>query len=239
MNRYQNGKIYRLVSDADDLEYVGSTCTSLAKRLYGHKEGARQHPNRRVYEHFIEIGLDNMRIILIEDYPCASKNELERRERHHIEEREAELNMVIPARGPICEHGHKRTTCKPCGGSSICEHGINRGYCKPCGGSQICIHDRVRSTCKDCGGASICVHNRVISYCVPCGGGSVCEHGQRLARCKLCGGRATQKILCTCGIMTPRRNISRHRKSRKHINAMDEIKFNAIFDRVMANGLLN
>ena len=78
-NRYANGKIYRLVNSVDNEEYVGSTCTPLAKSLYSHKIKAKQEVNRRVYSHLNKEGFDNVNIVLIEEYPCENKMELERK----------------------------------------------------------------------------------------------------------------------------------------------------------------
>ena len=50
----------------------------------------------------------------------------------------------------FCEHGIRRSRCKPCGGSEICEHGIQRSTCKPCGGGAICEHGIIRSRCFQC-----------------------------------------------------------------------------------------
>lgn len=97
-NRYKNGKIYRLVNSVDDEFYVGSTCVSLAKRLYRHKTCAKSAPNRTVYQHLNTIGFENVKIVLIEEYPCNNKMELERKEREHIEALKPTLNAVIPTR---------------------------------------------------------------------------------------------------------------------------------------------
>lgn len=97
-NRYRNGKIYRLVNSVDTEIYVGSTCTSLSKRIYKHKSDAKEQTDRRVYAHLNPIGWDNVDIILIEEYPCQNKMELERRERHWIETLKASLNTYLPTR---------------------------------------------------------------------------------------------------------------------------------------------
>lgn len=96
-NRYKNGKIYRLVNSVDNEFYVGSTCTSLAKRLYSHKKDAKRHMYR-VYIHLNDIGWAFVSIVLVEEYPCANKMELERRERHWIEELKPSLNKIVPTR---------------------------------------------------------------------------------------------------------------------------------------------
>ena len=41
-NRYSNAKVYKLISDVDDYFYIGSTCTSLSKRLHQHKSTSKK-----------------------------------------------------------------------------------------------------------------------------------------------------------------------------------------------------
>ena len=93
-----NGKVYRLVNCVDNEEYVGSTCMPLAKRLYFHKDRAKRDTSRRAYEHLNEVGWDNVDIVLVEEYACDNKMELERRERYWIETLKATLNMRVPTR---------------------------------------------------------------------------------------------------------------------------------------------
>lgn len=97
-NKYNRGKIYKLVNDVDDEFYIGSTCETLAKRKGGHKGAANRHPNRRVYAHFNQICWGNVHIILIEQYPCENIEQLKARERHWIEELKPSLNKSIPLR---------------------------------------------------------------------------------------------------------------------------------------------
>jgi group I intron endonuclease len=97
-NMYSKGKIYRLVNSVDNEFYVGSTCDALHKRLYNHKAMSKHRPNYCVYQHFNNIGWDNVRIVLVEEYPCETKYQLERRERHFIELMKPKLNKFIPTR---------------------------------------------------------------------------------------------------------------------------------------------
>jgi hypothetical protein len=85
MDRYEQGKIYKL-QFPDKSFYIGSTCLELSKRLYYHKckrpyKSADTHP---MYLKWREIGRNDVEIVLIEDYPCKSKNELESKENEHI-----------------------------------------------------------------------------------------------------------------------------------------------------------
>lgn len=97
-DRYKNGKIYRLVNNVDEEFYVGSTCGRLAKRKSDHKTKARKDTARRVYEHLNKVGWGNVDIVLVEEYACENKNQLERRERHWIETLKPSLNRAVPTR---------------------------------------------------------------------------------------------------------------------------------------------
>ena len=85
---YKNGKIYRLVCEETGKQYIGSTCTSLVKRLYNHKKKT----NKCSSKHLI-----NPTIFLIQDYPCHRKEQLTARERYYIETMEC-VNKRIPGR---------------------------------------------------------------------------------------------------------------------------------------------
>jgi high-affinity Fe2+/Pb2+ permease len=95
MPNYQNGKIYKLVNDIDDKIYIGSTVSTLAKRKGQHKGKRESNPKNK---HLNEIGWDTVVIVLIELYPCNSKDELHARERYWIDELKPELNKQIPLR---------------------------------------------------------------------------------------------------------------------------------------------
>ena len=97
-NKYSKGKIYKLINDVDDKEYVGSTIQTLAQRKGSHKKDAVKKPHTRAYQHLNKIGWDNVKIILVENYPCDNKEELTAREAYWIRELKAELNKVIPSR---------------------------------------------------------------------------------------------------------------------------------------------
>lgn len=97
MNKYEHGKIYKLVNTIDDDIYVGSTHHPLVRRLCLHKSHGKRR-NSRVYSHLNEIGFDNVRIELIEEYPCTCRKELEDRERYWIENMKPSLNKNMPSR---------------------------------------------------------------------------------------------------------------------------------------------
>lgn len=219
---YANGKIYKLVNNVDNKIYIGSTATTLTKRLFGHKKDSKTHIDRFVYKHLNFIGWGSVSIVLIETFECKSKDELCARERHWYDTLKPELNSNIPK--SICPHGREECNCKECNGAGICEHNRLKQQCKLCGGSSICEHNRVKSICEKCGGASICEHNKVKSHCRDCGGSSYCKHHKNKSFCKDCGGSGTKKIICVCGCAIRKYNMKRHELSHNHIRFTSLLK---------------
>lgn len=97
MPDYQKSKIYRLVCNITGKQYIGSTVSKLSKRKGQHKEkyykwlkGEKTHMTS-----FDIIEKGDYDIILIEAYPCNTKEELLKRERHYIETMEC-INKQLP-----------------------------------------------------------------------------------------------------------------------------------------------
>ena len=88
---YENSKVYKLQCVSGHF-YIGSTSNTLAKRLGQHKAKALTRPECRVYKH-INGEWDNVRIVLVEAFPCESKEQLNKKEDEHIQR---ELN------NPLC-----------------------------------------------------------------------------------------------------------------------------------------
>lgn len=96
---YQNGKIYKIVSENTEKIYIGSTCSPLSKRLYEHKANYKNYldgaKNKISSYQIFELG--EVDIILIENYPCNDKNELHARERYWMEQnKEIIINKYRP-----------------------------------------------------------------------------------------------------------------------------------------------
>jgi len=91
MPDYQKGKIYKLWSPQGNEIYIGSTINPLAKRLGQHKL-KRSCNSKYLFENY-----DDVKIELIEEFPCNSKMELNRREGEHIRNNEC-LNKRIAGR---------------------------------------------------------------------------------------------------------------------------------------------
>jgi hypothetical protein len=102
MVNYQNGKIYKIVSNETDMIYIGSTCKLLCQRLAQHRSTykAYQSGKYRFVTSFKLLEIGECKIILLEKFPCNSREELNARERFYIENNEC-VNKVVPMRTRI------------------------------------------------------------------------------------------------------------------------------------------
>jgi hypothetical protein len=92
MVNYKNGKIYKLINDELGLTYIGSTSNTLSRRFFQHKSSKNNCKSKIL---FTTETLP--KIFLIESFPCDSKIELLKRERHFIENLDC-VNKQIPTR---------------------------------------------------------------------------------------------------------------------------------------------
>ena len=95
MQKYENGKIYKIVCKTTNLIYVGSTIKTLESRLSRHKSVNKLQSSNITSRKVLEN--DNYEIILIEKYPCSCREDLHKRERYYIELNDC-VNKNIPTR---------------------------------------------------------------------------------------------------------------------------------------------
>ena len=91
MPNYQNSKIYKLVCDDPDLIYYGSTTVRLSQRITGHRENRNACLSKKLFD------VGNVKIILVENYPCNNKEELNKKEREYIDNNNC-INKCKPIR---------------------------------------------------------------------------------------------------------------------------------------------
>ena len=102
MNKYQNGKIYKIVSSDYSKCYIGSTCESLSQRMARHRNKYKVYLKgditlTRSFDLFDQYGVENCKIELIENFPCENKEELRKREGHYIQNTEC-INKYVAGR---------------------------------------------------------------------------------------------------------------------------------------------
>jgi hypothetical protein len=95
INKYYNGKIYQIVSFSHpELVYYGSTIQSLSNRMCCHRKNYKQGYYVSSSELF---KYDDVKILLIENYKCNNREELNKREGEYIRNNEC-VNKVIAGR---------------------------------------------------------------------------------------------------------------------------------------------
>jgi hypothetical protein len=82
MVNYNQAKIYKIWSPSTGLTYIGSTCSTLSKRISQHKDNKTCYEagKRSYVTSFKVLDQPDARIDLIEYFPCNNKIELNRRE---------------------------------------------------------------------------------------------------------------------------------------------------------------
>jgi len=89
--KYQNGKIYKIICNLTGETYYGSTTQELNNRMNQHKNKKKYCRSKQI------INRGNYYYEFIEDYSCNNRKELETRERWYIENNEC-INKSIPTR---------------------------------------------------------------------------------------------------------------------------------------------
>ena len=82
MVNYNQAKIYKIWSPSTGLTYIGSTCSTLSKRISQHKDNKTCYEagKRSYVTSFKVLDQPDARIDLIEYFPCNNRTELNRRE---------------------------------------------------------------------------------------------------------------------------------------------------------------
>lgn len=111
INKYSNGKIYYLHDKINNRIYVGSTCTSLKKRIGDHKydfrawKGECNNKLQRNYRASFDILIqDKYEHGILEEVSCNSKRQLEYRECEWINAFRAKDIEVVNKNMPIKNH---------------------------------------------------------------------------------------------------------------------------------------
>lgn len=106
MNKFEYSKIYAIICKTTNAIYIGSTYTNLKVRLCKHNTDLKGYlginKKYRNYRSSFEVLFNNnYDIILIEDYPCNSKRELEERESLYIKKYRSENINIVNSRLPV------------------------------------------------------------------------------------------------------------------------------------------
>lgn len=172
--------------------YIGST-TNFRNRKSQHKnccnnENDKKH-NYKIYQFIRENGgFDNWNMIMIEEYNCENKRELEKRERYWIEELKSNLNSMIPTRT------HKEYVEQ--NKDKISESNKQR-YNKN-------IEERKNK-------------RLIYYYANKEKSNEYCKEYYEKKKTEISNKRREDKIICECGSVVRKGNLKRHYTSKKHL----------------------
>ena len=98
MNKYKNGKIYKIISKYTDMIYIGSTIkVKLKTRLNEHRHSFNHNGSMKSRDMFL---WDDAEIKLIENYPCESKEQLTNREQFYMN---LYPDYIVNERRAVCD----------------------------------------------------------------------------------------------------------------------------------------
>ncbi len=194
---YQNSKIYKIESTDGNLIYIGSTTKQyLSQRFSGHRNSYNSWENGKgtyltSFELFQQYGIESCNIILLESYPCSSRDELRAREAFYIKSLDC-VNKNIPGRT------HEEYAVKYYKDNAIEMNNKKAVYRKA---NSVAINMKRKIYYKD-------------------NLDSIKQRGKQYEKdnAKSIRARKSTRCLCACGISHTRGNKASHLKSQKHIN---------------------
>lgn len=135
MDKYEHGKIYKIISANTQYVYIGSTCQPLSQRMSGHRASYRQHfdGSGRYLSSFEILKYPDAKIILIENFPCKSRDELRAREQFYVEKnRENVVNVsnVVGNNSRLCGFMWARNMSEDCYLKCECGDQVSKGHLK-------------------------------------------------------------------------------------------------------------
>ena len=89
MPDYKKAKIYKIIDLKENMVYIGSTTNALSVRMAQHRY-VYKNKLKSISVHIIfdKHGLENCKIVLVENYPCINKEQLQQRESEYIKHNE-------------------------------------------------------------------------------------------------------------------------------------------------------
>jgi len=105
MVKYSDGKVYKIVCNKTGKQYIGSTCVGLSQRLAEHRNHYKKFSNGTYRYSSAKIVIENgdFEIILLEECPCETREQLLLKEREWIDK----LECVNVTKKPILFEGEQ------------------------------------------------------------------------------------------------------------------------------------
>jgi hypothetical protein len=87
----------------DNYYYIGSTINHPRYRLNNHKKDSTIFPDRNVYAHINTIGWENVKLQIVEQYPCDTKEHLHQLEDQYIKESLGDMYCLNHIRASVSD----------------------------------------------------------------------------------------------------------------------------------------
>ena len=99
MNKYHNGKIYKVVDIGYNKCYIGSTTENLSMRMVRHRSDYKRYKDGKMnkimsFDLFDEYGIES-KIELIENVKCETKEELLKKEGEYIRQTDCMNKLLV------------------------------------------------------------------------------------------------------------------------------------------------
>ena len=211
MPNYQKGKIYTIRSLQCDNYYIGSTIQKLSDRLAGHKRDLEKWKNKKYHyvTSFEILKYDDCYIELLEGYPCNNRDELRQYEGQKIREFKNEIvNKYIAGRTrKEYDNDNKEHIAKR-----------DKEY-REKNKEELALKKSIRDKKKYAENKEEIQKANKISYNK--------HKEQRLKDRKEYReknkDKITELIICECGGSSQKKNLYRHKKTKKHIEYIENL----------------
>ena len=194
INRYEKGKIYKIVDNGYNECYFGSTIQPLYKRLEHHRSIYKSNGCASALI-LNKYGVETCKIELVENYPCDNREELRAREGYYIQNHDC-VNKYIP--GGVKADWDKRYYERT---KKTRKENMKIYYDEH--------HDEIKTKGKEYRET----HKEEIK-----------ERDKKYKEThkEMLNAKKVEPILCECGCYSVRSSIARHRTSKKHLQLMTQ-----------------
>lgn len=213
MTDFNEGKIYKIVTEQSNKCYVGSTCDTLIVRMNNHKTDYNCWLNGGT--HFVTsfeiLKYDDAKIELIELYPCETKRDLLQREGHYQRLLDC-VNKCIAGRTKTQYYEDNKTIISD--KRKQWRNNNKKHYSEQRKKSDKKYYENKKYEIRD---------KQTMYY------DNNKEHIKRKTtqyyenNKQEIANKRGQKVICDCGILITKGNISTHKKSNRHIKLMEAL----------------
>ncbi len=201
MPNYELGKVYTIKCNQTGEIYVGSTAQKkMCNRMAGHIQNLNDKKTKRSCTSFTILERNDYKVEVIEEYSCNNKEELEEREKYYIRKLRDEGKVLVNANVPRQTRAEYEAT--PKAKAMIKED--NKRY-----------NAKHKDEIKEKRQEYFDEYNSKEET-------KERKHDWYEANKAALAAKASERIICECGIEIARGKIARHSKTQKHLKLMEK-----------------